>query len=289
LVEFCAGVTIRAGDLDYETLDLTGLVRGSGFSQLVSRLIEQMAQPVYALVRVSFIVLMLILSVWRVAPVVYAIRSVYKDVCGYDTDFIYTTHPQTGLPVFANIDESDRLGSMDEMKCYYAASYDMLRIRAGFEPRYSEHNSTIEALIRGTDPMCSAPPFVDPQMDCPDRREGLQYFSQIAVTSIKNYRRSYDCRDQEVAFAVLRSTCLNETFRSKNPLALSFFEKAADCKSLRKYCAWQREFRDFSYNMTLPWLWRVQKVCPHSCGFCHHRDLWNASAFVSHTVEEEDV
>jgi len=221
-------------------------------------------------------------SLIHLEPFVEATRQVYQEICGGNTNFTYMIHPVTRLPVFASMDPYVRLDSQSipgTLRCFYAAQYEMLRMRAGFLPQYARTpNYTLMSFVNGSNRSCWSDSFLArSRIPCPEKDVG--YFNYISLQRQTDFYSSWqDCRDQDVAFAVLRETCMNDTFRRDSPQALSFFDTAWSCADLRERC----QSGTLVHNMSLAWMWRLQKVCPETCGLCTHVngssawDKWSA-------------
>ncbi|CAJ1363710.1 unnamed protein product [Effrenium voratum] len=86
------------------------------------------------------LVVLVIAYVSHLMPLVNMAEEAYKSICGHEVDFAYVTHPAAGLPVFAAI-QSD--SSNEVATCYYAAQYEVLSIRVGFDPVHFPRNETL--------------------------------------------------------------------------------------------------------------------------------------------------
>jgi len=192
-----------------------------------------------------------------IQPFVDAASGVYNEVCQHDIDFTYLSHPVTGVPVFAKASGS---GEVLHMRCWWASQYEMVRIRAGFDPQQFEANATLAEMINGVHPACQAPFGDIPPMACPAM--DFSEMSQLPLMTEKGYYASPSCRDQDVAFDVLRRTCLSEAF--DQPIAgLGFFHDVRTCGDFFDGCR-----RTANNNVSFGWFQKIRKLCSHTCGLC---------------------
>mmetsp|Transcript_60699 Transcript_60699/g.174026 ORF Transcript_60699/g.174026 Transcript_60699/m.174026 type:complete len:713 (+) Transcript_60699:138-2276(+) len=196
-----------------------------------------------------------------IQPFVEGVASVYTDVCGYNTRFAYLVHPVTSMPVFSQTDFS---ADQVSLRCFYAAQYEMVRIRAGLDPATFPANDTLAALINGSSPLCSSGLVGGSgvaDVACPETL--LDDLPAIRRLHDKQWARSAACRDQDVAFAVLRETCLSEKYFSASIQSLGFFTDARSCSDFVGECDAAGD-----HIVTSAWKTKLRTMCAASCGFC---------------------
>jgi hypothetical protein len=221
-------------------------------------------------VRVVFIALVMFLS-WEVhlKPVYESTKEAREMICGFEQDFTYVKQPSSGMPAFALLDPDDN--TTGPLQCYYAAEYELLRIRAGMKPMYAEKNATLEMLVNGTHELCRPPSKSDPSpLSCPEY-DRVSKLADHASLSQQAYLQGKDCRDQDVHLTVLRQTCVNGGYITSSPAVLHVFESQRQrCSDFVDLCGLSSN----NYNKALKkgitpeWIRMIQGVCPHTCGQC---------------------
>ena len=167
-------------------------------------------------------------------------------------------HPVTNIPVFAHVDplEPGR-HDKEELRCFYAAQFEMVKLRAGFRSEYLESNSTLDAMIGGFHPACKPENiWAAADVACPET--SLQYFERAKMTGPEDFfkNKNQDCRDQDVFFAVLRALCTHPKFTAYTAGELDFFLDSFQCSDLQNQCHKSRR-----HQISLPWFWQLQKTC----------------------------
>lgn len=199
----------------------------------------------------------------HLAPLVASAGEAYKGICGGTHDFAYINHPTAGLPVFAQV-SADSTSQMTT--CFYAAQYELLALRAGFEPTHFPMNHTLAQLVNGTHKRCTSNNIACPntnlaQLGTLDEL-GTQYFN------------SPQCKDQDVLFAVLRETCLSEDFKQKNS-GLNHFHKRWTCSDVADLCVCgdgrrcrADEHQNGTGHLGSDWVQMLEGICPETCLRC---------------------
>mmetsp|Transcript_69926 Transcript_69926/g.181390 ORF Transcript_69926/g.181390 Transcript_69926/m.181390 type:complete len:711 (+) Transcript_69926:153-2285(+) len=200
-----------------------------------------------------------------IQPFVDSASHVYSTICDKNIHFTYLFHPVYGLPVFAQVDHS--AVEMVNLRCFYASQYEMVRMRAGFPPETFPPNDTLSSMVNGSHPLCKKHDWLggNPEMQCPEREFNIM--AQLPMLTEQGYYASDQCRDQDVAFTVLRETCLSQTFYIPSS-HLGFFEEAQSCRDLAPQCAHTKNF-----NITLSWYNKLRRLCAKSCGMCTQSEV----------------
>lgn len=170
--------------------------------------------------------------------------------------------------------------------CYYASITEMLQVRAGFSPTYFQDDPSLRVLIDGSASNCSLEPRSSSRssnssttMLCPQAPLGT--FSRIQSLSQLEFIEDSGCGDQDVAYMVLRKTCLNESFLSSTP-ALRFFEARGHCEDVADICTCApnetnpkdegcnlqspTSVAEHRFNVSRVWILLLRRLCPGSCG-----------------------
>mmetsp|Transcript_21377 Transcript_21377/g.44068 ORF Transcript_21377/g.44068 Transcript_21377/m.44068 type:complete len:633 (-) Transcript_21377:50-1948(-) len=253
--------TLLPNELREGRLDFTGLLPPE-----TKRGLSLSLQSFYALFRVFYIAGILVGGwVFYLAPVAEDAREALDAVCGHDVTFTYMLHPVTNIPVFAHVDplEPGR-HDKEELRCFYAAQFEMVKLRAGFQSEYLGANSTLAAMIGGFHPACKPENiWAAADVACPET--SLQYFERAKMTGPADFfkNKNQDCRDQDVFFAVLRALCIHPKFTVYTAGELDFFQDTHQCSDLQMQCHKSR-----NHEISLPWFWQLQKTCPETCGMC---------------------
>jgi len=275
LMRFVRQVKVRVfpGFLPHESTHAKVGMHGYRRSSTLASRSGVPVQSCYVLARLLFISLAVCAGYYvYLRPMVGFTRNVYDDLCGHNTNFTYMIHPITRLPIFATVNPFDRFNKesgldMGSLRCFYAAQYEMLRMRAGFLPQYSRGvNETLVSLVNGTNRRCWAPAFVRSQAACPE--QSMAYMNHMVANSRSFYHDELNCRDQDVALAVLKETCTHEHFQRDTPQELSFFKGVTRCADFGRHCR-----NSTAHNISLAWFWRIQQVCPETCGQCKWQRL----------------
>eukprot|EP00443_Scrippsiella_acuminata_P018730 CAMPEP_0115192074 /NCGR_PEP_ID=MMETSP0270-20121206/12855_1 /TAXON_ID=71861 /ORGANISM="Scrippsiella trochoidea, Strain CCMP3099" /LENGTH=248 /DNA_ID=CAMNT_0002605309 /DNA_START=41 /DNA_END=788 /DNA_ORIENTATION=- len=158
-------------------------------------------------------------------PIVADINEARRVTCTGPRDFVYAEHPNTLLPLFAELDQTEE--DTNAMRCFYAAKYDMLLMRASFDPLYSDRNETLIELVAGTHATCSDKPGMaaaSGEVPCPS------YKLSIVQDALKedDFAGSRFCQDEEIMLTVFRLTCLNDYFTNTFP-GLSHLSDTLTC------------------------------------------------------------
>lgn len=263
--------TLLPNELREGRLDFTGLLPPE-----TKRGLSLSLQSFYALFRVFYIAGILVGGwVFYLAPVAEDAREALDAVCGHDVTFTYMLHPVTNIPVFAHVDplEPGR-HDKEELRCFYAAQFEMVKLRAGFQSEYLGANSTLAAMIGGFHPACKPENiWAAADVACPET--SLQYFERAKMTGPADFfkNKNQDCRDQDVFFAVLRALCTHPKFTVYTAGELDFFQDTHQCSDLQMQCHKSR-----NHKISLPWFWQLQKTCPETCGMCEKGAPGAASA-----------
>eukprot|EP00435_Cladocopium_sp_Y103_P018365 s1393_g4.t1 len=194
-------------------------------------------QSFYALFRVLYILAILLASwYYLLQPVQASARNAYEALCGHDTTFTYMLHPVTGTPLFAHVDRLEPgRHDREELRCFYAAQYEMVKMRAGFPSDLIPENDTLNAMIAGFHPACHFDPSSIGARACPE--ESLSYFERAKLVGEEGfYRNPQECRDQDVFFQVLRGVCSHPKFTQHSAGELDFFRETFSCNDLRNLC-----------------------------------------------------
>jgi len=236
------------------------------------------------------LVLLLMMVLRTCYSELFLFRATVTDVrtrlCGNDQNFVYTIDGD--MPVFSTLDGGlngqTSFDSGSEMfRCIFAAQDEMLRMYAGFPPLHIAENQTLTDLVRGTSSACQG--------------NGGEY--KCPVLAINDFQRLEtagplapppDCADRNVAFDVIRSTCLHSEYYS--PWINAFLLKRVQCSDVTDLCTCPEALegnRDWECTMNattaellasfelpsgstkqlkLGWFFLLRRICPSSCGAC---------------------
>lgn len=201
----------------------------------------------------------------RLNPLVASVEEAYKGVCGGTQDFAYINHPTGGLPVFAQVSADD---ASQMTMCFYAAQYELLALRAGFEPTHFPMNHTLAQLVNGTHKRCKAS-----QNACPNTN--LRELGMLDALGTQYYD-SPQCADQQVLFAVLRETCLSDDFKQNNS-GLNQFQNRWTCADVADLCLREDgkrrspdEHKNGTGHLGTDWVQMLEGICPKTCLRCRN-------------------
>jgi len=239
-------------------------------------------QTGYVIFRIAAVVVVIVTAyVLYLEPVVEYTRDTYRILCGESTNFTYMVNPVTRVPAFASLDpyaEFSRKSDTQALHCLYAAQYEMVRLRAGFDPLYMRMNRTLQSLVNGSNSLCWQRDFSSRSaVACPQQNIGILNYLAI-VSDTEFYGNPDVCRDQEVFLQVLRATCLNSTFFARAPEVLRFFRDVGGCSDLAAECR-----AATARSLILPWYWQIQKVCPETCNKCTFQIIPGTQHLNNHT------
>jgi hypothetical protein len=202
------------------------------------------------------------------------------NICGKDLDFAYADSPW-GMPYFTTISKND--GSTQSLQCYFDAYVDMVRIRAGFEPEHSPENATLREYVMGTHSNCKDPGGVQSlpgQLNCPSAKYAIVSDTMAA----SDFYTSGFCMDQDLSFALLRTTCLYEPKYAQATPMISLLRTRDSCTAIQQICTCNGgtctpgnlpTIDGISLDYDL--LTKLRNVCPDTCGLCESDDTQASS------------
>jgi len=200
-----------------------------------------------------------------IQPFAKGAQIAYENACDGNLRFTYLLHPVTDTPIFAQADESTQ--ELISMRCFYSAQYEMVRMRAGLPPSTFAANASLTALVNGSARPCQASFGHRPEVPCPEM--DLLQLGAIQNIGEAGYFSSPLCADLDVAYAVIRNTCLSPAFYHGSSIReLSFFEGATSCADLVDACSGRLQG-----NFTFRWYEKLRKVCARTCGQCRSSEV----------------
>eukprot|EP00931_Biecheleriopsis_adriatica_P085727 TRINITY_DN60549_c0_g1_i1.p1 TRINITY_DN60549_c0_g1~~TRINITY_DN60549_c0_g1_i1.p1 ORF type:complete len:692 (+),score=105.75 TRINITY_DN60549_c0_g1_i1:42-2117(+) len=216
-------------------------------------------QYLYAFIRVAYVAGILV-GTWflYLKPLAASTLDVWSEACGHDTNFTYIYDPVTDTPIFAHPSPE---GPAQELRCFRAAQKDIVKMRAGFRSDYLPHNITLLALIDGSHPAClKTDTWGRSDIACPEST--LHHIEAVMSPRHEIAGDDRGCRDQDVFFFVLKGVCLSSKFVDDGDY-LGFFKDVSRCEDLRNQC-----HSTAAHAISLPWFWKLQQICPETCGKC---------------------
>eukprot|EP00933_Yihiella_yeosuensis_P075878 TRINITY_DN8542_c0_g1_i15.p1 TRINITY_DN8542_c0_g1~~TRINITY_DN8542_c0_g1_i15.p1 ORF type:complete len:263 (+),score=23.40 TRINITY_DN8542_c0_g1_i15:365-1153(+) len=221
-------------------------------------------------------------------PVMDSTSSSADLVCGSDLNFAYVSHPMSTLPYFTEIRTSDNTSF--STRCFHAAKYETLRIRAGFDPLFVDYrNETLYELMNGTSAECFDPgKGKRPRVACPTGPFG----KMSDMTKWNGEDSGPFCEDMDVHYMVVRQTCVDGSFEGKKFIdlfpGLQLLGNKHSCADTQSLCTcsdnggecrprgnnYTREGVEWDFDMSTA----VKLVCGLTCGQCSEMSDQGGSA-----------
>jgi hypothetical protein len=198
-------------------------------------------------------------------------------MCGGDLQFVYASHPVSGMPYFASTatqpSNTSEQSTIEQLRCVYAAGTDMIALRAGLLPTWAKVPDDVGAQLLGASSDCTTN---GGGVLCPTGT--LQFLSLIESLSTETYYDGSNCVDQAVHMTVLRSVCLHDIFLDGS----EFFLDRRSCGDFVDICSCtyhnteghcaddETSYAEVieAHNVTYSWIGVIQALCPKSCNMC---------------------
>jgi hypothetical protein len=221
------------------------------------------------------------------------VRTAQHYMCGEDLDFVFGFHGVSRMPFFANL---PRLGGESRLmtntqlpehledgqfRCVYAASRDLIAVRAGFPALYlsTSMDPGIIDLMLGNHSSCVDDNPLS-RARCSTRR--LDELYRVRTIDDWELENQY-CHDQPLHIAALSQVCTHQEFF--DPSFSPFFENRRTCSDFQELCecktfTYSKGYRDCSDagvtggNLSRDWTMMIRHVCPETCKAC---DDYNAT------------
>jgi len=200
-------------------------------------------------------------------------------VCGGHLDFTYSIVPATEMPAFSMLksEENDDIHGHDwpgQQKCFYAARYDILLMRAGFPPKFMRDDPGVKGMLDGTHPHCRGK--MHPSVSvCPNGPPG--WLAGMRLLTRDEYVQERFCEDSDFLISVVHEVCSLEEFRTPYTKFLHRRNKCADFRDIcgcypvggHNRCQHVQKLQ----NVTKEWLKLLVGMCPRTCKACRDPPL----------------